>query len=359
MADVDFDFVVPTGEYIIEWLDENNVTRAGLARQLGCSRKHVTELLQGASLTPDFALRLSRVTGIPADRWMQIESFYRSEVARLELEQEPAVVREVLNGLPLKTLRDLGHISTTLRHPGKCAMEVLAFYRAGNLDVLKSFMTQPAAVAFRQSAKLDWAARLTWLRLVEHEAARRDSAEPFNREALEHVVQHMRSLTVRDPGEYGQLAVDMLAQVGVRLVFVHSVPKAGTYGAARWFEGSPLVALSLLRKSEDQFWFTLFHELFHVMRHDLTPEGYVSGEWGDGRLEDEANRFAGELLIPANRSNELTNLRTVADVRTFAADIGISPGIVIGRLHHEKLWLYSAGQQEVQRLILIDEDGDS
>lgn len=353
----ELDYVVSTGEYIEEWLEDNGISPAELARRLGCSRKHVSALIHGAPLSNDFAIKLGRVTAIPADRWMQLETFYRSELARLELEQDPAEVKAVLSGLPLSFLRKHRYITSDLRKPGKCAFEVLSFYKLGSLEVLKQALAAPAgAVAFRQSARLDWAARLTWLKAVEAEAAQVELDAAFDREALRTLIPQLRAMTRQSPSEYGSLLVGALSQVGVRLVFVHAVPKAGTYGAARWFHGAPLVALSLHRKSEDQLWFTLFHELFHVLEHDLTPEGFVSGEWSDGKLEDSADKFSRDLLIPAEQSGRLVGLKSFADVETFAAVIGVSPGIVVGRLHREKFWTYDKGQSLIQKLVLVESE---
>lgn len=355
----ELDYVVGTGDFIEEWLEDNGVNPAELARRLGCSRKHVSKLLHGAPLTNEFALRLARVTGIPADRWMQIETFYRAELARLELEQDPARAKSILKQLPLKFLRDHGYIQSTLQKPGKCAFEVLSFYRVGSLDVLEDALNSPAgAVAFRQSSRLDWAARLTWLKVVEAEAAQADLDDAFDRDAFRELVPTLRALTRQPPDKYGAELVASLRGAGVRLVFAHPVPRAGTYGAARWYHGAPLVALSLHRKSEDQLWFTLFHELFHVMEHELTPEGFVSGEWDDGKLEDEANDYAGELLIPAEHVPRMRLLKSITDVQAFAEDIDLAPGIVVGRLHREKLWPYDRGHKLIQKLRLVEDEQD-
>jgi HTH-type transcriptional regulator/antitoxin HigA len=40
---------------------------------------------------------------------------------------------------------------------------------------------------------------------------------------------------------------------------------------------------------------------------------------------------------------ELHLLRTDADVKRFAAEIGIAPGIVVRRTQHDKIWDYNRG----------------
>ena len=56
-----------------------------------------------------------------------------------------------------------------------------------------------------------------------------------------------------------------------------------------------------------------------------------------GRVEDEANTFAADLLIPPSYTQRLRHINSLDDVRQLADDLRISPGIVVGRLHYEKL----------------------
>ena len=62
------DYVVPTGDFSEEWMEEEGINAAELARRLDVSRKHVSELLRGkAPLSHDMALRLENTTGVPAE----------------------------------------------------------------------------------------------------------------------------------------------------------------------------------------------------------------------------------------------------------------------------------------------------
>ena len=87
----------------------------------------------------------------------------------------------------------------------------------------------------------------------------------------------------------------------------------------------------------DSLWFTFFHECGHIYLHGkkmlFLEDGHISNA-----EEDEANRFAADKLIPPSAWNQFLGLSHTEDcIRTFAAHIGIHPGIVVGRLHNEKL----------------------
>ena len=75
----------------------------------------------------------------------------------------------------------------------------------------------------------------------------------------------------------------------------------------------------------------------------LQRDTFIDDGGDGGAAEDEANRFAKDVLIPPDRRRELAHLVTAADVESFAAEIGIAPGIVVGRLHNDRLWAQNRG----------------
>ena len=88
----------------------------------------------------------------------------------------------------------------------------------------------------------------------------------------------------------------------------------------------------------DVFWFSLFHEVGHLLLHDRSSV-FIEGKDGDRQpLEREADRFAADELIPSALFQafiERPDCRTQAGVVEFAQDIGIDPSVIVGRLQHE------------------------
>ena len=111
--------------------------------------------------------------------------------------------------------------------------------------------------------------------------------------------------------------------------------------------GQPTIGLSLRLKRIDNFWFTLFHELGHIVLHsehltrkpivDLEDDGWQDSQKG---IEKEANNFAQDNLIPPDRYQEYIKycdgIYSKANVLEFAKSINISPSIVVGRLQFDK-----------------------
>lgn len=100
-----------------------------------------------------------------------------------------------------------------------------------------------------------------------------------------------------------------------------------------------VAAKLVLYKTDDQFWFSFFHEAGHILLHGKRNVFLEFKENQKDEEEKEANKFAADLLIPQDewkRFLALSQKRTKAGIRQFASEIGIAPGIVVGRLQHEK-----------------------
>ena len=174
----------------------------------------------------------------------------------------------------------------------------------------------------------------------------------------------MRALTAQDPDVFEPALKAICAQYGVAVVFVPHLPKSYASGAAYRLYDKVVIQLSLRYRWADIFWFNFFHELGHVLLHLAKRKGVFVDDKDftaeSENLETEANDFAATTLIANDDFESLTSrpFSRAAVVRAFADEIGIAPGIVVGRLHHEGLlarsWLVNLRCQYDWR----DEDDD-
>jgi len=116
--------------------------------------------------------------------------------------------------------------------------------------------------------------------------------------------------------------------------------------------------MTLRHKFDDHFWFTFFHEAAHVFLHSkkgIFIDGIKTG-CQEGALEDQANRFAANLLIPPRDYFELIKLGDFSKpgIKSFARSIGIAPGIVVGRLQKDGKIQYSWHNDLKQRFKFVE-----
>ena len=334
-------YAVPTGEFIQEWMNDNGVNAADLARRLDVTPKHVSELVRAkVALTPEVAVGLERVTGVPAEHWSRLEATYRSDLVRLEQEKALADQYDRVKSFPIKYLRDLGFVEADSQDKASVVAEVLRFFRVVSVDALETTWSRGVAYRKTASANPQREALRTWLTAAERGVAF-DSLARFDKDALQKLLPALRALSCDEPSTYVGTAIDALADVGVALCFVPEVPGLGIHGATRWIDGHPVIQLSLRGKTDDQLWFTLFHEIGHVLLHD-SKSLFLEGS-GDDR-EREADQFAADTLIPPEAAARMPRNRNLDSVREFAAEIGVAPGVVIGRIHRETA-CYNWGHQ--------------
>jgi len=352
------DYAVEPGATLRSTLASLDMTQSDLAARTGLSLKHINQIIHGvAPVTPATTLLLEKVTGVPARMWNSLEAAYRERLARTESREALAHDRAWLKQLPIKELVRRGYVTHGADEVTQLE-QLCRFFGVADRERWQRVWLAPLA-SFRQSPSFaaDAGAVATWLRLGEIEAAG-IQCEPFDTRRFRDALAEIRTLTRADPGEASERLVEICAAAGVAVVFVRDVGKTRVSGAARWLSPTKaLIQLSLRHKSDDHLWFSFFHEAAHILLHSK-KETYVSGERTSNETEEmeaEANHFAASQLIPRRFESRLPQLRTEADVRRFAEEIGIAPGIVVGRLQKERLWDWSRGNRLKRQLELTED----
>jgi HTH-type transcriptional regulator/antitoxin HigA len=167
-------------------------------------------------------------------------------------------------------------------------------------------------------------------------------------------------LSARDDGP--ARAKEILAEQGIILVIEPQIAGMRVDGAAFLIDEHPVIGLTLRLDAVDNFWFTLMHEVGHVVLHYRT--GLVSGFFDDfenpeiDEMEEEANRFAQNMLIPDAvwHKSPARIAKTADPVEKLAKQLGIAPEIIFGRLRMErqnyKIFSDKIGRGRVRKQLL-------
>ena len=250
----------------------------------------------------------------------------------------------------------------------------MAHGRRERLSSLKEFLfshraNQPtfAAVAhFRRQgnprALADEIATFSWLRRITDKAVEQ-ALVPFSAARLGR--DHLSSLVRFSVDSDGPArAIEYLQDLGIRVVLENSLPGMRTDGASLMIEGgTPLIGLTLRLDRLDNFWFTLLHELGHIMLH-LSREPHavfvdvIEEDSPDAEVEAEADAYAKDAFIPRDawwRSEAFRTGKEFAIV-SLAEKFHIHPAIVAGRIRFERkqfnLFTHLIGAGEVRSQLL-------
>lgn len=329
------DYAVAPGRTLRETIDSLGIDQRELAARTGLSAKHINQVIKGvAPIAHDTAIRFERVTGVPARMWNNLEANYREQLTRMAEKERLRDALQWLRSIPTKELIRRGAIEECSDRVGLLEA-VLCFFGVATVDAWNQIWLAPSH-SLRKSPAFEAkpGPMATWLRLGELEA-RAIECRPFDKSTFKEALTEIRGLTTELPETFAPRMKELCARAGVATVLVLELRGAPASGATRWLTPrKAMIQLSLRYKTNDQFWFSFFHEAGHILC-DGKKETFVDGELADDEREACANRFAANHLIPTNCSRELPRLQTGAAVESFARRIDLAPGIVVGRLQHE------------------------
>lgn len=342
------------------------MSRESFAEALGENVEAVQRLLLGLeAIDDDLADRISRCLGSSKAFWLARETQYRTDSERIR-QREAAASREAwVRQFPAREMATLGWIGS-FQSPAEAADECLKLFGVPDVAAWQArYAGAAAAVGFRISAsvKANPGAVTAWLRWAELVAGRTPCGQ-WNPEAFRARLRAARRLTwQKDPATFLPKLRRLCAETGVAVVVARTPKGCPASGATRFLSPSKaMMVLSFRHRSDDQFWFTFFHEAGHLLLHGpdalfLEEEGEVTSD-----EEMEANEFAETTLVPPDRAAELRALPTDKDsILRFARQVGVAPGLIVGQLQHRKRvapdrlnWLkrrYNWDQIEADRLI--------
>ncbi len=336
----DPDYVVAPGATLKESIDGKGISQTQLAQRTGLAEKTISQIVNGiAPISYDTAEKLELVTGVPAKFWNRRELGYREALSRRKELAALAGNKAWLEEIPLNELVDRGFVERS-EDVGTLVHRALRFFGVSSVDAWRKAILAPSVQYRSNKAKAKYPGYVAaWLRMGELQAEAID-CESFNGQEFRRLLQQeVRELTPADARVWRRRLPELCAQAGVAVVLTKEIPRAAISGATRWLSKreTPLIQLSLKFKTDDQFWFSFYHEAGHVLLHGRREMYIDCGAGNETEEEREASAFAGNLLIPPEHIAQLPYLRSKAIIRRFASSIGVSPGIVVGRLQHEDL----------------------
>lgn len=324
------------GDTIMDILNEKNMTIEVFAKQMGNSPEFVEKLIAGNNeITEETSKKLADLLGSSVDFWLRREFQYREDQVRLKQVAESSW----LSLLPIADMVKYGWIK---QEGSSSVKSLLEFFGVTSINEWHlKYEAEMAQVSFRTSSsyKQQPGAVAAWLRQGEIQS-HSISCEPWNPELFKKSLFEIKKLTrIKDPIDFLPKLAQLCAKCGVAIAIARTPSGCQASGVTKFLTPDrAFIMLSFRYLTDDHFWFTFFHEAGHLILHG--QRAVFVEEVGKSRLisqeEEEANNFAGEILIPSYLRTQLmmvavSNKRSIIG---FAATAGISAGIVIGQLQH-------------------------
>ncbi len=333
------DYAIHPGEYLEEVLESREIKKQELSDRLGISVKHLSQIIHKQErLTAELAVKLERTLGISANIWNNLNADYFLFYAR---SNEMKALKQKLKWIidfPINELKKFG-VLPSIKDKETIAEQLLQFFGVPTPEQWQQYYDLKATHFRKSPAFADNLPHIaSWLRVGEIMASEME-ASPFDKDAFKSNLNKIRRLTLNKPYEFEPEMKRLCAISGVILVFVPEFKKTHISGATLWLTpDKSLIIMSLRYKANDHFWFTFFHEAAHILLHGKKDTFIDDLKGFQSKEEDEANRYSRNMLIPETEYKSFVSKGSFhrEDIKSFAKKIQIHPGIVVGRLQHDK-----------------------
>ncbi|WP_439498472.1 ImmA/IrrE family metallo-endopeptidase [Bosea sp. (in: a-proteobacteria)] len=329
------DWAVAPGATIRDMLSARRLTSDDLCAATDLSIDQADNLLSGKlPISEPLAEMLAEAVGGSRQFWLKRESLYRFRLSQIRADQNESAQTNFFKQLPLRDMKAFGWLDPYAGMSRENA--ILAFFRDSGGDWQSNGLGMANAVAFRMSTahETNPAAVAAWLRqgVIESDGV---PCAPWDRDALLAAIPNIRTLTrLKDPQKFFACLVQIGRQCGVAFVFARTPKGCSASGATHFVSKTKaVVQLSFRYRSDDHFWFTLFHEIGHLILHGESHLFLEGASQIASHDEAEANEFAANTLVPPDARNEFIHIRQKFSlVMRFAKRVGVSPGIVVGQM---------------------------
>ena len=338
MSGLSLELLSHPGETLKEVLESNNMTQKELSARIGITPKHLNLIISGkADISTETAFKLEKVFSLSASFWNNLQRQYdEDKMAILEEQQISEEEKSLYDAGVYSQIVSYGYLQRETKIERKI-IQLRDFFGVSNLLNVKP--TIYANALFRKSMKVttnDFALA-AWMKICEIETDAITVRSGLDIDKLKSKLGEIKSLNTLDPNVIVENLERIFAECGVAFAVVKNIKGAPVQGFIRKINNKVRLCVTLRNKYADIFWFTLFHEIGHLL--DTQNEFFVdfrSVDRGVG-AEKIADEFATQQLI--NKAAYIQFVRdgdfTRLSVQRFANDNGLLPGILVGRLQHD------------------------
>jgi Zn-dependent peptidase ImmA (M78 family) len=203
------------------------------------------------------------------------------------------------NYFDLKSLKKIGFIKT-IQDLKYIEEKIIGFFQ---FDDLSDYLVQDIRPLFSQTKiKSSDKMLLFWNRIVLEQIKTIQNPYPFDEKRMLTVIPKMREATMDVENGFNNF-IQTLFECGVTVIVETYISKTGIRGGTFSYKEKPYIVLTNIYNRYPTLWFTLAHEICHVINDFdyITHQGYhLTGEdtlLNDDLQEEMANNFAERIFL--------------------------------------------------------------
>lgn len=335
------DLIIHPGETLQEILQNKGMSQKELAIRSGVTEKHVSTIINGTkSISVAYAKKLEYALGIDASFWINLQGIYDKELMDFEefnniSENELSIVK-TLKPI-IEFLSHIGRINSIDRDEF-LVLDLRRILGVSNLTTITD-MTYNAAYRAQIAASADVYVLFAWQKICEILTENILIENELDLNKLKSKLPDIKNLMFSNVKTIRKELQSIFSECGIAFEIVKHFTGAPVQGFIKKTEDDKIIMCMTLRGGfADMFWFTLFHEIAHILNNDVKQK-FIDFNSVNSKVEEAANKFSNEILInPKDYENFIRNKNfSLESINKFAKEQKVRNFIVIGRLQHDEI----------------------
>lgn len=332
------------GAKLLELMDNQGMTQKELSVRTGMTEKHISTVINGKKgISVAFAKKLEYAFGVvSAKQWLEWQAEYDTSI--IEAEEKHNITQAEID--VLKPLNEIIEYIETRKLIDKSqnvvekVLQLRRFMGVSNLTAIPDISINAAYRAqVKRNASINQYVLYAWQRLCECLTANITTETEINRELLKERIPEIKALMLSDINEISGSLTRIFSKCGIAFRIIRHFRGAPVQGFIRTIDGKKTILCLTLRQARaDIFWFTLFHEIAHILNGDAGVR-FVDFNSVKSEAEAKADEFAGRILLdPVEYRNfVIVGDYSKAAIERFAAQQQVRSFIVVGRMQRDEL----------------------
>lgn len=338
------DYIFHPGDTLNEVLGDRNMTQSELALRTGVSNKHISTIISGKKdISVSFAKKLEYALSINASFWLNLQTKYDQEMyeykeANLVSKEEIKIIKEQLKEV-VKDFETNGWIS---KKDSDIDL-VIEFRRILCVSDLTNLKSISYASAYRIHEGINPYVLMAWQRMCELKNEDEFEEKKLDVQKLKKNIDTIKETMFLNQNLMYKRLKEIFKECGIVFDIVKNYKGAPVQGYLKNINGQLLLCMILRGKYMDIFWFTLFHEIGHIVNGDIN-NCYIDLNNEDNSKEQKADFFSRNALIQDKDYNDFIynyNYRDIYKIRELSRKNKIHESIIIGRLMKDGFVDYS------------------
>lgn len=331
------------GQYIKDFLEDRGWSQEELAELIDLSPKQLSQIINDkVRITIETARLLGKAFETSAELWINLDTQYRLSIDS-DSKKEHATERKlkIIKRMPASEIIKKGWF------PGeKTAEGYENLYRSiWSTDPDDNSVYEKSRHTYCAWQKKDTSEytnnyTLTWKKVAEIKS-KNIKVSKYDKKKLEDIACRYSRYTAMKDG-VARFVAD-LNEAGIKFFVLSHVSKTYLDGACFFHEDNPVIVFTGRYDRVDNFWFTLAHEIAHVLLHldkkkcDAFLDDIVDRVDGDER-EKEADAKAEEMLRVGEifqKAQPYLNYFSEIKLKEIADELQIEESVILGVLQYK------------------------